>query len=175
MEFFKNKLKKIKAFIFDVDGVLSRQFVSLSEDGELIRTSCAKDGYAIMYCIKKGYVVAIISGGGAPGIAERYTKLGIKDIYLKQENKLEALTELMEKYNLKKEEILYMGDDIPDYTCMQQIGVPVCPKDACEEIKAISDYISDADGGNGCVRDVMSQTLRVQGKWADTSCYVRSM
>ena len=143
MAFFKEELKKIRAFVFDVDGVLSRQEVSLSPEGELIRTSCAKDGYALMYSGKKGYILAIISGGGSPGLEERFKKLGIKDIYLRIENKVKALEELISKYGLKPEEIMYMGDDIPDYNVMTRVGLPVCPADACEEIKAISKYISD--------------------------------
>lgn len=175
MAFFKDDLKKVRAFVFDVDGVLSHHDMNLSPEGELIRTSCAKDGYAIMYSVKKGYIVAVISGGGAPGIRERLEKLGIKDIYLKVPNKVEALDEIIRKYELQKDEILYMGDDIPDYNVMTMVGVPVCPLDACEEIKSISRYISDTEGGNGCVRDVISQVLKARGDWMDTRCYVRSM
>ena len=175
MAFFKEELKKIRAFVFDVDVVLSRQEVSLSPEGELIRTSCAKDGYALMYSGKKGYILAIISGGGSPGLEERFKKLGIKDIYLRIENKVKALEELISKYGLKPEEIMYMGDDIPDYNVMTRVGLPVCPADACEEIKAISKYISDLNGGMGCVRDVIAQVLKARGDWMDTSCYVKSM
>lgn len=177
MGFFKDDLKKVRAFIFDVDGVLSHQAQNLAPDGELIRTSCTKDGYALMYCIRKGYVVAVISGGGAPGVRERLEKLGVKeeDIYLKASNKLEALEEIVNRYHLQKDEILYMGDDIPDYNVMLQVGIPVCPLDACEEIKSISRYISDMTGGNGCVRDVIAQVLKARGDWMDTHCYVKSM
>lgn len=175
MAFFKDELKKIRAFILDVDGVLSRHEMNLSPEGELIRTSCAKDGYAIMYSGRKGYILAVISGGGAPGLRERLEKLGIRDIYLKVADKVEALEELMQKYDLRPEEIMYMGDDIPDYNVMTRIGLPVCPADACEEIKAISRYISDVNGGMGCVRDIISQVLKAKGDWMDTSCYVRSM
>lgn len=173
--FFKEQLKNIRAFIFDVDGVLSRHEMNISPEGELIRTSCAKDGYAIMYSVKKGYIVAVISGGGAPGIRERLEKLGVKDIYLKVENKVVALEEIMKKYDLRDEEIMYMGDDIPDYNVMSRIGLPVCPADACEEIKSVSVYISDTNGGLGCVRDVISQVLKAKGDWMDTQCYVKSM
>ncbi|MDE6450854.1 MAG: HAD hydrolase family protein, partial [Odoribacter sp.] len=133
--------------------------------------------YALMYCIRKGYVVAIISGGGAPGVRERLEKLGVKseDIYLKVANKLEALDEIVKRYGLQKEEMVYMGDDIPDYNVMMRVGVPVCPLDACEEIKSIARYVSDVTGGNGCVRDIIAQVLRVRGDWMDTSCYVKSM
>lgn len=177
MAFFKDELKQIKAFVFDVDGVLSHQDMNLSPDGELIRTSCTKDGYALMYCIRKGYIVAVISGGGAPGIRERLEKLGIKekDIYLKIANKTVALQEIMERYSLQPGEIMYMGDDIPDYHVMTMVGLPVCPLDACEEIKSIARYISDMEGGKGCVRDVISQVLKARGDWMDTTCYVRSM
>lgn len=176
MEFFKDQLKQIRAFIFDVDGVLSHHDMNLTPEGELIRTSCTKDGYVIMYSLRKGYIVAIISGGGAPGVRERFEKLGIKpeDIYLKIADKTEALKEVMERYGLSREEIMYMGDDIPDYVVMTQVGLPVCPLDACEEIKAVSRYISDVRGGEGCVRDVMVQALKARGDWMDTSCHVRS-
>lgn len=177
MGFFKDELKKIRAFVFDVDGVLSHQAQNLTPDGELIRTSCTKDGYAIMYSIRKGYIVAVISGGGAPGVRERLEKLGLKpeDIYLKVPNKVEALEEIMQRYSLQKEEVMYMGDDIPDYNVMTMVGLPVCPLDSCEEIKSIAKYISDIIGGEGCVRDVMSQVLKARGDWMDTGCYVRSM
>ncbi len=177
MNFFKEELKKIRAFIFDVDGVLSHQSQNLTSEGELIRTSCTKDGYAIMYSIRKGYIMAVISGGGAPGVRERLEKLGVKseDIYLKIANKMEALEEIRQRYSLKKEEIMYMGDDIPDYRVMTQVGLPVCPLDACEEIKSIARYISDIPGGEGCVRDVIAQVLKARGDWMDTSCFVKSM
>lgn len=177
MGFFKDDLKLVRAFIFDVDGVLSHQAQNLTPDGELIRTSCTKDGYALMYAIRKGYIVAVISGGGAPGVRERLEKLGVKeeDIYLKIGNKIEALEEIMQRYSLKKEEMLYMGDDIPDYNVMTRVGVPVCPLDSCEEIKAVARYISDIRGGEGCVRDVVAQVLKARGDWMDTTCYVRSM
>lgn len=177
MGFFKDELKKVRAFVFDVDGVLSRQTQNITADGELIRTSCTKDGYALMYAIRKGYVIAIISGGGAPGVRERLEKLGImpENIYLKIANKVEALEEVMHNYRLAPEEVMYMGDDIPDYVVMNRVGLPVCPLDACEEIKSVARYISDIKGGEGCVRDVISQVLKAKGDWMDTGCYVRSM
>ena len=177
MKFFKDELKKIRAFVFDVDGVLSHQSQNLTPDGELIRTSCTKDGYAIMYAIRKGYIIAVISGGGAPGVRERLEKLGVRpeDIYLKVANKTEALAEIEQRYSLDKEANMYMGDDIPDYKVMTQVGLPVCPLDACEEIKSVARYISDITGGDGCVRDVISQVLKAKGDWMDTNCYVKSM
>lgn len=177
MAFFKDDLKKIRAFVFDIDGVLSRHTQNISPEGELMRTSCTKDGYALMYSVRKGYIVAVISGGGAPGVQERLEKLGLKpeDIYLKVANKIEALEEIIQRYGLLREEIMYMGDDIPDYNVMTRVGLPVCPLDACEEIKSVSRYISDIPGGEGCVRDVVAQVLKARGDWMDTSCYVRSM
>ena len=177
MKFFKDELKKIRAFVFDVDGVLSHQSQNLTPDGELIRTSCTKDGYAIMYAIRKGYIIAVISGGGAPGVRERLEKLGVRpeDIYLKVANKTEALAEIEQRYSLDKEAIMYMGDDIPDYKGMTQVGLPVGPLDACEEIKSVARYISDITGGGGCVRDVISQVLKAKGDWMDNNCYVKSM
>lgn len=177
MAFFKDDLKKIRAFVFDIDGVLSRHTQNITPEGELMRTSCTKDGYALMYSVRKGYIVAVISGGGAPGVQERLEKLGLKpeDIYLKVANKIEALEEIIQRYGLLREEIMYMGDDIPDYNVMTRVGLPVCPLDACEEIKSVSRYISDVPGGEGCVRDVVAQVLKARGDWMDTSCYVRSM
>lgn len=175
MAFFKEELLNVKAFIFDIDGVLSKHAMEINEEGELKRTSCAKDGYALMYSGKKGYPIGIISGGGGPGIKERLNKLGVTDIYLRVANKLEALDDFIKKHNLDVKNIMYMGDDIPDFEIMNQVGIPVCPKDAIPEIKSISSYISDINGGDGCVRDVIEQVLKAQGKWMDTKCHVRSM
>ena len=167
MKFFKDELKKIRAFVFDVDGVLSHQSQNLTPDGELIRTSCTKDGYAIMYAIRKGYIIAVISGGGAPGVRERLEKLGVRpeDIYLKVANKTEALAEIEQRYSLDKEAIMYMGDDIPDYEVMQLVGLPCCPADAVPEIKSVATYISPHKGGYGCGRDVIEQVMKAQRKW----------
>lgn len=175
MKLFKEELKKVEAFVFDVDGVFSRHEMSISPMGDLIRTSCTKDGYAMMYCVKKGYPVCIISGGYAPGVKERFNKLGITEVYLGVGNKVEALTEFLEKYHLDAGNVMYMGDDIPDYNVMRMVGMPVCPADACEEIKAISRYISDTPGGLGCVRDVVAQVLKARGDWMDTDCHVKCM
>ena len=167
MGFFKDDLKQVRAFIFDVDGVLSHQTQNLTSEGELIRTSCTKDGYAIMYSIRKGYVVAIISGGGAPGLRERLEKLGVKseDIYLKVANKLEALEEITQRYHLQKEEIVYMGDDIPDLPAMRYVGLPCTPYDGCHESRITARYISPYGGGYGCARDVLEQVMKAQGRW----------
>jgi 3-deoxy-D-manno-octulosonate 8-phosphate phosphatase (KDO 8-P phosphatase) len=171
---FKDDLKQISVFIFDVDGVLSRQEMNVTPGGELVRTACARDGYAVMYCLKKGYTVCVISGGSAPGMRERFERLGVEDIYLDVENKVEALNDFITRRDVKLENVMYMGDDIPDYNVMRMVGLPVCPADACEEIKAISRYVSDAAGGAGCARDVISQVLKARGEWMDTRCYVKA-
>lgn len=175
MEFFRDELKKVRAFVFDVDGVLSSHMCALGNDGDMIRTSCAKDGYALMYSVRKGYVVAIISGGGTEGLQRRFEKLGIKEIHLKIADKVKVLEKFMGDYNLEPEEIVFMGDDIPDYEAMRRVGFPVAPLDACEEVKSIARYISDRKGGEGCVRDIVEQVLKARGDWMDTGCRVRSM
>ena len=164
---FSEKLKTIKAFVFDVDGVLSRNDISLSTDGEPMRTANIKDGYAMQLAVKKGYVLGIITGAITENIRVRYERLGLKDIYLGASDKIVYLNDFLQKNNLKAENLLYMGDDIPDYEVMSAVGVAVCPSDAAEEIKSVSCYISPIEGGKGCVRDVIEQTLKVQGKWFD--------
>jgi len=165
MAFFKEELHKVKAFAFDVDGVLSCSIVQLNTDGELLRTMNSKDGYAIQYAIKRGFPIAIITGGNTASVYKRFANLGVVDIYLSSHNKMPDFQNFIQKHNLSPEDILYMGDDLPDYNVMKICGVPTCPYDAGEEIRAISKYVSDRKGGEGCVRDVIEQTLRVQGLW----------
>lgn len=165
MTFFKEKLKNIKGFIFDVDGVLSMDTSPLDENGDPVRTANVKDGFALRYAILKGFQVAIITGANTPRVKHRYKKLGVEHIYMNSFNKTEFLDEILTKTGLQKEEILYMGDDLVDLSFMQQVGIPTCPFDAVPEIKAVSLYISDKKGGEGCVRDVIEQVMRSQGKW----------
>jgi len=167
MAFFKEELTKVKAFVFDVDGVLSAATQVLTIEGETTRTSNLKDGFALIYTVRIGFPVGVITGGKTIDVIKRCEKIGIKDLYAGSLNKLPGLYDFLEKYNLKAEEVMYMGDDLPDYPAMKVVGVPVCPKDAAPEIKAISHYISDKNGGEGCVRDVLEQVLRAQGKWID--------
>ena len=167
MAFFKEELTKVKAFVFDVDGVISATTQVLSSDGETVRTSNLKDGFALVYAIRTGYPVGVITGGKTTEVINRCKKLGVKDVYIGSLKKLPSLYDFLEKNNLKAEEVMYMGDDLPDYPAMKVVGVPVCPKDAAHEIKAISHYISDKNGGDGCVREVLEQVLRAQGKWID--------
>lgn len=158
-------LKKIRAIVFDIDGVLSSETVSMNSEGEPMRTVNIKDGYAIQLAAKRGLVIAIITGGRGEAIRKRYEALGVKDIYMSAAIKTNEFTHLLEKYNLKPEEVLYMGDDIPDYEVMSLCGLPCCPADAAPEIKQISQYVSHRKGGRGCGRDVIEQVLKAQGKW----------
>ena len=158
-------LSKTRAIIFDVDGVLSSETILLSADGEPLRTVNIKDGYAIQLAVKQGLKMAIITGGNTPAVRKRYEGLGIKDVCMGCAVKMEAYEGFLEKYDLKDEEVLYMGDDIPDYEVMRRCGCPCCPADAADEIKGISLYVSHAAGGCGCVRDVVEQVLRAQGLW----------
>lgn len=166
MTFFKEKLKNIKAFIFDVDGVLSLDTTPLDENGDPMRTANVKDGFAIRCALQNGFQMAIITGANTQRVKLRYKKLGVDHIYLNSFNKIECLNDIITKTDLKKEEILYMGDDLVDMQIMKEIGIPTCPIDAVPEIKAVSLYISDKKGGEGCVRDVIEQVMRSQGKWA---------
>ncbi|HYX07909.1 MAG TPA: HAD-IIIA family hydrolase [Bacteroidales bacterium] len=168
---FKEDLQKINAFLFDVDGVFTNSNVYLHPGGDLMRSMNIKDGFAIQYAVKKGYLVGIISGGDSESVRARFQKLGIIDIYLKSSDKKNDYMDFILKYSLKDDEVLYMGDDIPDYEVMKRVGFPCCPADAVEEIKSLSKYISDKNGGQGCVRDVVEQVLRLQGKWMHNDAF----
>ena len=160
-------LTKIKALIFDVDGVLSAEAIVLHPNGEPMRTVNIKDGYALQLAVKCGLHVAIITGGRTEAVRKRYEGLGIQDVYLGASVKTREYAELMKKYDLKPEEVLYMGDDIPDYEVLKLVGLPCCPADAAPEIKSVCRYISHRNGGYGCGRDVVEQVLRAQGKWME--------
>jgi len=162
---FKQELGKVKAFIFDVDGVLATPQVYLHPGGELMRTMNTKDGYAMQYAVKQGYIIAIITGGKTEAVRLRFQGLGITDVYLGSSDKYPDFLDFIYKYTLEPANILYMGDDLPDYEVMSKVGLATCPADAVPEIKAISKYISDKNGGEGCARDVIEQVLRSQGKW----------
>lgn len=162
---FKEKLNKIKAFAFDVDGVFTDGGVLLLPGNEFARTVNIKDGYAVQHCVKMGFPIAIISGGKSESVRTRFKNLGVTDIYLGSSYKWEDYEDFRMKYSFEHEEILYMGDDIPDYEVMQNVGIPACPADAAHEIKEISLYVSTFGGGSGCVRDVIEQVLRLNEKW----------
>lgn len=165
MKNYKTLLKNISTFIFDYDGVLTDGTVILQADGDALRTANVKDGYALQLAVKMGYKVAIISGGNSASMNKRFEALKIKDFYLGVENKLKVFEAYLIEKGTKRENVLYMGDDIPDFETMKEVGVACCPVDASPEIKSISHYISDKAGGKGCVRDVIEQTLKIQGKW----------
>ncbi len=162
---YKEYLQHITTFIFDVDGVLTDGTVLINPDGQLLRTMNIKDGYALKTATQQGYNVCIISGGKNEGVRIRLKGLGITDIFLGAHHKVEQLNEYMEAHNIKLENVLYMGDDIPDLPVMELVGLPTCPQDAVAEIKEVSKYVSFKKGGKGCVRDVIEQVLKVQGKW----------
>jgi 3-deoxy-D-manno-octulosonate 8-phosphate phosphatase (KDO 8-P phosphatase) len=162
---YKEYLADITTFIFDVDGVLTDGAITVTTDGEMLRTMNIKDGFALKTAVDAGFNICIISGGSNEGVRKRLAGLGIKDIYLGAHNKIEQLKAYMEKHKIRKLNVLYMGDDIPDYPVMKLVGLPCCPQDAVQEIKAISKYISHKNGGKGAVRDVIEQVLKVQGKW----------
>jgi 3-deoxy-D-manno-octulosonate 8-phosphate phosphatase (KDO 8-P phosphatase) len=166
MKNYKQLLPNIKTFIFDVDGVLTDGKILIHSDGELLRSFDTKDGYAIKCALLKGFKIAIITGGRNEAVRERFKELGVFDIYLGAHHKLDAYQDLMDNYDLKAEEILYIGDDIPDIPVMEKVGLGCCPSDAVPDVKARADYISHKKGGEGCVRELIEQVLRVQGKWS---------
>ncbi|WP_334058160.1 KdsC family phosphatase [Polaribacter sp. P097] len=164
---YKQLLPKISTFIFDVDGVLTNGMLTIMPSGELVRHMNVKDGYAMKIALNKGFKVCIISGGTNEAVRSRLAALGIEDIYLGAHDKIKQYNEIVEKYNLSAENVLYMGDDIPDLPVMQKVGLASCPNDAVPEIQNASKYISNIKGGEGCVRDIIEQVLKVQGKWND--------
>ena len=163
---YKEYLEHISTFIFDVDAVLTDGLVSVTTAGEMLRTMNIKDGYALKTAVDKGFNVCIISGGSNEGVRLRLKNLGITDIYLGASNKIDQLEDYYKRKGVKSKNVLYMGDDIPDYPVMKGIGLPCCPQDAVPEIKEISKYISHKKGGQGAVRDVIEQVLKVQDKWS---------
>jgi len=162
---YKEYLHQITTFIFDVDGVLTDGSLHITTDGQMHRTMNTKDGYAMKTALLEGFNMCIISGGTDEGVRTRLRTLGITDIYLGAHQKVEQLDDYLGNRNINPEHVLYMGDDIPDYPVMKRIGLPVCPQDAVKEIKEVSKYVSHKKGGEGCVRDVIEQVLKVQGKW----------
>lgn len=164
---FLEKLHSVKAFVFDVDGVLTDGTVHVTESGEQLRSFNIKDGYALQLAVKRGYPVAIISGAKSLGVKLRLQGLGIRSIYTGIDNKMEVFEQFIAENNLSADEILFMGDDIPDLLIMKKVGMPVCPADAVEEIKAVSIYISQKNGGLGCARDVIEKVLKIQNNWYD--------
>jgi 3-deoxy-D-manno-octulosonate 8-phosphate phosphatase (KDO 8-P phosphatase) len=164
------KFKSIRTFVFDVDGVMTDGNVQVFETGEQVRFMNTKDGYSLQLAVKKGYRVLVISGGNSEGVRLRLEGLGISDIFLKVKDKAERLRQYMAEHELDMTDMLYMGDDIPDYAVMKQVGLACAPADAAPEIRHIAAYISSFSGGKGCVRDVIEKVLKLNGHWdLDTS------
>ncbi|SIQ07942.1 3-deoxy-D-manno-octulosonate 8-phosphate phosphatase (KDO 8-P phosphatase) [Chryseobacterium sp. RU37D] len=164
---YKDKLKNIKAFVFDVDGVFTDGNVYLMPGGNMCRVMNVLDGYAVVKALKNNYIIGVITGGNDEMVKHRMNYLGVKDYYPKSPDKMIDFEDFKAKYNLKNEEILTMGDDIPDLHIMKNSAVAACPENAVSEIKEIATYISSIKGGSGAVRDVIEQVMKVQGKWHD--------
>jgi 3-deoxy-D-manno-octulosonate 8-phosphate phosphatase (KDO 8-P phosphatase) len=157
--------KTITTFVFDVDGVLTDGTLFLFPGGEMVRRMNIKDGYALQLAVKKDYHVVIISGGFSLLVKERLQKLGVSEVFMNVHDKKAVLSDYMEEHGIKREQVLFMGDDIPDQEVMQAVGLPCSPIDACEEIKAVSLYISPFKGGMGCARDVIEKVMKLQDQW----------
>jgi 3-deoxy-D-manno-octulosonate 8-phosphate phosphatase (KDO 8-P phosphatase) len=164
-------LKKIKAFVFDVDGVLSSNRISLATNGDPMRTVNIKDGYALQLAVKKRFEIGIITGGYTEAVKIRYERLGIKHIYMCSSIKLNDYEDFLLMTCLKDEDIMYCGDDMPDYGIMKRVGLPVAPADAAPEIKRLAKYVSPLNGGEGVARDIIEQTLKIQGLWMDDEAF----
>lgn len=171
MESFLHKLKEITTFIFDVDGVLTDGTIFVTEDGLQSRAFNIKDGYALQLAVKCGYNVCTVSGSRSKSALYRLNSLGVKDVYMGIHTKIEKLKIYLEEKSISPENVLYMGDDIPDLEAMKHAGLPVCPADAVEEIKAISMYVSPCAGGRGAARDIIEKVLKIQGKWMKEEAY----
>lgn len=164
------KFKPITTFVFDVDGVLTDSMILVLDDGQWARQMNIKDGYALQLAVKEGYHVVVISGGTSIAVQQRLERLGVKDCFMSVESKKEKLAEYLKANNISTDQVLFMGDDIPDHAVMQTVGLACCPADAVSEIKEISQYISPFNGGKGCVRDVIEKVLKLNGHWdLDTS------
>ncbi|MBQ8581601.1 MAG: HAD-IIIA family hydrolase [Alistipes sp.] len=166
---FKEDIARIEAMIFDVDGVMTDGRIIPTAEGDFIRCYNCKDGYALAYAIRHGYRVCVITGGYGKILERRLRMLGMQDFYIDCMDKISTLREYMKKYKLNPENVLYMGDDIPDLECMREVGMPVCPADSAAEVIECSRYVSEFEGGRGAVRDIVEQVLRARGDWAKSS------
>ncbi len=162
---YKEYLGQITTFVFDVDGVFTDGMLHVTTSGEMLRKMNVKDGYALKTALQKNYNVCIISGGNNEGVRDRFKALGVKAVYLSAHHKQEPLNEYLKTNAIKSENVLYMGDDIPDIPPMKMVQLATCPQDAVPEVKAVSHYISHKNGGEGCVRDIIEQVLKVRGDW----------
>lgn len=171
MHTYKEKLHNIDTLVFDYDGVLTNGVVLLQDDGEPLRTANVKDGYAIQYAARMGYTIAIISGGRSKTMETRFRMLNVPHVFLGAGNKLDVYSTFIKEQNIEPANVLYVGDDIPDIKVMEIAGLAVCPADAAEEVKEVADYVSHFKGGEGCVREIIEQVMKVQGKWLTDDAY----
>ncbi len=169
MENYKEIMNRIKTFIFDVDGVLTDGTVTIMPDGDQLRVMNTRDGYAMKQAMKMGYRVCIITGGASVSVRKRMHYLGVYDVYLASSDKVDSLNDYAACYDLSKNEMAYMGDDLPDYFVMKEVALAACPNDAASDIKEISHYISPVEGGKGCARELIEQVMRIQGTWQTDS------
>lgn len=160
-----SRFKLIKTFVFDMDGVLTDGTVIVNRNNNWLRKMSIRDGYALQLAVKLGYSVVVVSGSTSSFVSSRLNKLGVSDVFMDVKNKVEFLKKLKEEKGIAWDQLLYMGDDIPDYDCMKIAGLAACPADAAFEIKEIASYISPFDGGCGCVRDVIEKVLKLNNKW----------
>lgn len=167
MDNYRQRLAQITTFVLDFDGVLSDGKIWVLPDGDQVRATNVKDGYALQYALKRGYRVIIISGGTSESMRKRFNAFRGIEIHLSVSNKMVVFDECLQRHNITPDEILMMGDDIPDCKIMSRCAVKCCPADAAEEVKQLADYISYQKGGEGCVRDVIEQVLKAQGRWMD--------
>lgn len=172
MSDIKKLFHAVKAFAFDVDGVFTNGSVMLHPGGEFIRMMNIKDGYAVQHAVKMGYPIAVITGGFSKMVRKRFNSLGVKDVYMRSASKTAAFEDFQAKYHLAPSDILFMGDDLPDYEVMKKAGLPACPADAAEEIRQLSLYISPVKGGEGCVRDIIEQVMKLHGKWMNDYSFI---
>lgn len=163
---FKTLFKKVRGLLFDVDGVLTDNQVFLLESGQLARSMSIRDGYALQKAVQMEHRVGVISGGGYAPIRDRLEKLGVHEVHLGVQEKSEAFWGFLDKHGLEAEEVLYMGDDIPDIPVLREAGLAACPYDAVHEVRSVCGFVSNRKGGEGCVRDAIEQTLRAKGDWS---------
>jgi len=165
---------RVKALFLDVDGVLTDGTVLVTEDGDQLRRFSIKDGYAIQLAMKVGLQIIVISGGRSQGVLKRLQNLGVLEVHLGISNKLQLMNEIIHRQGWSREDVAFMGDDVPDLDCLKNVGLALCPQDAVEEVKAVSGYVSPKNGGAGCVRDVLEKILRLKGLW-DTGTGIKSI
>ena len=162
---YKTLLNNVRAFVFDVDGVMTNGKVMITSEGEMYREMDTRDGFALKYALLKGFKIGIISGGTNEGVRKRLELLGVNKVYLGIHEKDIAFDDFVSTFNINPDQVLYMGDDVPDVPVMEKVGVSTCPQDAVPDVKRVVDYVSHKKGGDGCVREIVEQVMRVQDKW----------